>query len=313
MTYERFAGSSEFGDPSANEYTLNTTNAEQAFRQFHAQVWIDSFRADVNGKLDIEATAANVGVPVLYEMPIGEDWSPVTVLGCVEGLRGDGPVTVHLNPERGVDEHTVTFGHELGHIFIQTAAGIVVERRRDEVERFCDFFGRQMALPTEKLATQVEFNAHEVAVLAERYGVRYTTVIHQLMLAEKLPRRIVVDTGIGRAANTFYSNKVSRHVVCLDCEMENPHSTTPDLETPHFDFTDYDWSTITSVTDCDLAMSKEIDEHVALNKAYGRWTDADEAMIPAERERSGRIRHALSMYSMWPGVEEPDYEQNVLF
>lgn len=44
-----------------------------------------------------------------------------------------------------------------------------------------------------------------------------------------------------------------------------------------------------------------------------RPTDADEAMIPAERERSGRIRQALSMYSMWPGIEVPDYEQNELF
>jgi Zn-dependent peptidase ImmA (M78 family) len=312
MTYDQYRDSDDFGNPYINELTLQVADAEIAFKQFNAQAWIDHFRVETDGKLDIEVTAAKVGVPVLYEMPLGKDGDPIFAQGCVEGLMGDKPVTIHLNPSWGKDDHLVTFGHELGHIFIETTAGIVVKHRRPEVERFCDFFGTQMALPVEKLIEQETFNAHEVAALSEKYGVRYTTVLHQLMLAGKLPRRIIIDTGIGEAKNSFYSNKVRRHIICLDCEIENPHSTEIDqATTPHYDFTAFDWSNITSITDCDGHKSSRIDDHVSLNKAYGRWTDVDEAMIPAERERNREMDQLISRWLTKD--QEPVFEQNELF
>lgn len=277
----------------------------------NAQHWIDIFRVETAGRLDIAATAAKVGVPVLYEMPGSKNGRFTIVQGCVEGLSGDKPVAVHLNPTLSRQDYQVTFGHELGHIFIETAAGIVVKQRRDDVERLCDFIGRQMALPLADIAHIEVFDTQVVPALMQQYNVTHMTVIHQLMLAGKLSRRIAIDTNIGEVKNPFYANKVSRHIVCIDCELEKSHEPVMNvIDMPQYDFTAYDWSDDTPWTDCNGSSLDTIDEHIALNKAYGRWTDADEALIQQERERSHKLRLIAAKYAY---SHVFDYEQDELF
>lgn len=61
-------------------------------------------------------------------MPLDKKRKPLFLSGCVMGLNGDKPVAIHLNPELGTDEYPLTYGYELSHIFIETAAGIPVKR-----------------------------------------------------------------------------------------------------------------------------------------------------------------------------------------
>lgn len=299
MTYERFYGSGEFGDPFANLLMVRTTDSELAFKQLNAQHWIDNFRVETDGWLDIAATAETVGVSVAYEMPDDNKTSQ----GCTRGLHKGGEddsVTVHISPFWAENDQKVTFGHELGHIFLVTAAGIEDDQSSDRVEQFCDFFGRQMALPVEKLFNQDTFDADVVADLVEKYGVNHMTVIYQLMLVGKLPRRLVVDSSRGERPNSFYSNKISRHVICLGCEIGESHAGVEQIDAlPHLDLTAYDWSDSIPNVPCGRGIRSDIDEHIALNKAYGRWTDTDEALVDHERQHeieSNRFwaRQALS-------------------
>jgi hypothetical protein len=54
-----------------NRWTLETISAEKFFDEFEAQKWIDEFRTSgADGRVDIDATAEKVGVPLFREMPV---------------------------------------------------------------------------------------------------------------------------------------------------------------------------------------------------------------------------------------------------
>jgi len=190
MNFKENSGRNPIENNAANEWVLRSEGLEEAFKELGAQDWIDDFRVETNGKLDITATAEQIGIPVYYEMPIinGER---VIAQGMIRGLgkeRGRVPIVIHLNPQWSSDEHNLTFGHELGHLFLETAANIVTgEGRDDKVEAFCEFFGRQMVVPLDQISEVKEVNVEAVTELMAKFGTRHTTMIYQLMLAGKMP------------------------------------------------------------------------------------------------------------------------------
>jgi Zn-dependent peptidase ImmA (M78 family) len=285
-----------FGPTVSNELVLRYQSSYEAFVAFKAQEWIEEFRVETNGRLDISATAEKVGVPVYYEMPI-IDGERVLAQGMIRGLgreRGEMPIAIHLNPNWAPDEHNLTFGHELGHLFLEMEAGIVTGSGRDnDIENFCELFGRQMIVPLNELTDIGQVTTETITELMARFGVRHTTMFYQLMLAEKLPSRVFIDSSIGEVPNEFYSGKVRRHCLCLDCEMDKNHTDdTTDGYIPVYDLTNFEWSDITSNASRHNNIS-DMNMFALINKAYGRWSQSDDEKIRGEVERANALRRLL--------------------
>lgn len=282
-------------------FTIFDQRADLYFEDYKAGEWIRDFRIESNGRLDMEATAANIGVPLFHEMPIFQG-ERVIADGIIIGLSTDfeyAQLRIHVNPRLEPPKRLLTFGHEVGHLFLDQVAGYKHKAGRDEVaEQFCEFFGREMVLPKEALKNFDAFDPNVVPELMARYGADHQTVIFQLMIAGKLPKRILIDSAIGEVPNPFYSGKVGRHLICLDCEMGARH-TAPNTqaEIPIIDFTAHEWNGSTSFNKCHTALlGDRIKNHVDLNKHYGRWTGGDEALIEKEIERPEELRDALRGY-----------------
>lgn len=301
MTFEKYEGLRQFGDPISNEFVLERLDAQASFELMNAQEWIDAFKVEQNGVLDMDATAQKLGVNLVQEMPIDEDGRRVFAQACVVGLgkhRGSKPMTIHLNPDWTKKDESKSFGHEMGHIFLETAAGVVQEGGRDEAtERFCEFFGLQVALPREELKDVTFEGLTPITALLEKYNVSHMDAFHQLMLVGKLPRRFLFDTGIGEVENPFYSGKVRRHCICVDCEIGRPHGgiISPEEE-PVIDFSAVNWSHTTSYVSCWSKQPNDLDAFIELNKSYGRWTEADEALIDKERARDEEQRRVIGEF-----------------
>ena len=264
---------------------------EAAFELLEAQEWIDDFRVATGNRLDIDATAAQVGVPVFREMPINpKTGERVLAQGCIEGIgarRGEVPVSIHLNPTWGEDEHPLTFGHELGHLFLDSLDVHQDSYNHRDIERFCEYFGRQVAAPKEVIA---QFSIEDLPKLVGMFGIRHEALIYQLMVAGKLPRRVYIDTTNGVYPNKFLSNKINRHCVCLDCDCDLPfHQLASTADIPVYDFTAFEWSSRTSNSSCapntwmDTKLLREV------NMKYDNWTAEDEKHYQEEVECANNI------------------------
>lgn len=277
---------------------LEAENLHEAFVSFKAAEWIKEFRVETGGKLDIEATAEKIGVPLSMEMPLGPNGKPYLSSGVITGLGpefGLKPIAIHVNGRYDEDEHNLTFGHEVGHLFLETVAGITQKAGHDQrIEAFCEHFGRQMILPLDQLPEIEEVTPEAVTELMARFGVRHDTIIYQLMLTGKLPRRLYFDTTIEEVPNEFYSHKVERHCLCLDCELHAHHpKITEEDYVPIYDFTMHEWSHTTSKSGCDTINWRGMNKFVLLNKAYGRWSAQDEAMVERVAKENSERRREL--------------------
>jgi hypothetical protein len=251
---------------------------DDTFARLHAQAWIDEFKVEQeSGKLDGEATAARIGnVTILREAP--------PVAGSAQGeLRYNANTRTYLiyvNPES--EDQTFTEAHEFGHLFLESAIPGANQSPalKPYVEGFCDFFGRQMTLPAEKLTSIDEVTPAEILKLTEQFDVQYSIVIYQLMQIGKLPRRIYVDTLTGEMLgeldrNEFDRHKVHRYCLCLNCKNDSPHAEEEPY-IPVLDLTMFEWADISSGSSCAPNWYRDTNLFAILNKAYGRWTEKDE-------------------------------------
>ncbi|HSW37619.1 MAG TPA: hypothetical protein VLG37_04610 [Candidatus Saccharimonadales bacterium] len=201
-----------------------------------AKKWIKLFREPKEGALDIEATAAALGIPVSFDYD-GKG------LGGIEGLKGDAPVWIRLNPHlKGCEdgEDKLTIGHEMGHAFLKLVLGYSGEGYSYREEQFCEQFGAEVVVPSERLESIRDITKEKILELASAYQTSIRIVVHQLMVAGKLPPKVMIDSRIGECPNLEYSRKVTRHTCCLDCDFnEGSICGSPDYKIPVFDFTDH--------------------------------------------------------------------------
>src|SRR5664279_1219618 len=101
-----------FGDMDI--YPIVNLGPEQArdfFKEVHAQEYIDSVAIYHDGRLDIAATAAGLGIPVVYQPP-----EQMFLSGGINGTgenKACDPLKMRLRSNLGFDTN-VTFGHEIG-------------------------------------------------------------------------------------------------------------------------------------------------------------------------------------------------------
>lgn len=260
---------------------LRSGQADAWFEHLEAQRWIDSSRMVTDGRLDIDLTAAELAIPFMY--------APLRNRGRMIGRPGGiGSWAIQVSTRCSEAEQRITGGHELGHLFL-----VPVEERYEEgmgysdEEAFCDHFGRFMAIPPHQLEEEVEqVSQATIEETMERYGADLYSVIIQLMLARKLPRTILIDSLDEEKPNPYYSNKVNRNAICIDCELRKPHETPDRHSLPVYDFTGKTWtpslySPLHNLGICEV--SPDHDDFRELNILYGRWTDEDESMHAKEK------------------------------
>lgn len=312
MSYERFEGTGEFGYPDSNDALIAAVDVEASFNLLNAQRWIDAFRAEKRGRLDIDKTADNVGVELEYVEPFDDNGEPILTAGTVSGIGTDEPILITINPEWYVHEYPAVFGYLLGRVYLETAAEVDTLNwgKRRIIESFCDLFSRQLMMPEQAFTDFESLDGSTLLNIMVQHQASYQDVIHQLMLHSKLPRRISFDTRTGETKNPFYSNRIDRCIVCLDCELEIKHNIGRHTDTtPNFDFTQHQWSSSNSMTECaEYDRPSRLDEFVALNRQYGNWSTEDDLLIPEQRKREEEIRQLTEKYIRDGTYELPDLD-----
>ncbi len=300
MTYERYVETGELQNQMLADSMIFAGDTLRTFEFLGAQKWIDEFtvRKDT-GAVDMDATARKVGVMLVVGMPTIDGrkvYSHGLTLFNKDSDNNLESITVHVNDDDATN-HTITFGHELGHVFLETAVGLGAEYHGGGIEDFCEQFGRHIAVPIEMLAEIKNADADTISQLMERFEAEHSTVIHQLMLAGKLPRQFIIDTSMPATPNPLYSQKVRRHVFCSDCATGTQHETISEFDSSFvLDATKYEWSYKTERIECGR-VNQDVDEFEGfknLNITYGKWSMADDLLLQLQNIRKTRQNRELT-------------------
>lgn len=213
---------------------------ERFFDETNAQQYIDKYAVyDEDGRLNIDLTSSKLGIPYNFNI------SNAFIHGEITGLPGHGTIMspeIHLNPEKPF--HSVTFGHEIGHYFWRVIEEVPSAGYDRLEENFCNYFGRRMALPNEKLEEYGSIDEEVILEIMGRFKVELGDALTALMEAGILPPRVSVDSYNGEYRNLDYSEKVSRGTFCLHCEQVGGDYGCPNVNipTPLFNLTDRAWA-----------------------------------------------------------------------
>lgn len=206
---------------------LATLNGEELFLHLNAKRWIERYRVEhSDGSLDMIGSAERVGIPLAS--PDEEYTSDAIVTKAyITGVSVDvdEPIRIHISPRNMEEMARMSLGHEFGHFFLFQQGYLHDDSGlKLWAEKFCDVFGRECALPSEYLEYIDTVDGSTVSSLMEMFKVDHQTVFMQLMKVGKLPKAVLVDTSFGETPNPDYSNRLTRIVVCYNCEMGIPHS-----------------------------------------------------------------------------------------
>ncbi len=186
---------------------------EAVFALTGAAKWIEKHRVPRKGPLDLEATALLLGVPISFD-----DDKCGAALGVTFGLPGtngeDQPLEVAIRED--FEQARVTFGHEVGHIFLGLALNMR-HQRSHPVEDFCDLFGLELAMPLSENIDAVDVNEELLLEYSSKFGVRMSEVIKQFIRKGLLPERLYVDSIIDWGLR---AGSMVRNAVCMPCQRD---------------------------------------------------------------------------------------------
>lgn len=211
----------------AHSYELSIQDIEiyghrPMFEILGAIAWIAKHRMPRYGQLDMHDTAKMLGIPFSYD-------DNELALGRTTGIPGAAdeglPLAITVRPERG--DELLTFGHEVGHVFLGLVAQLQHEYHSREVEAFCDLFGREMVLQRRRLASILETDEPTVLGIMESSGADLYTTLMQLIEVGKLPRKMAVLTKAPADGGGKHAGQVIEAVVCFDCSEIEYESCTP--------------------------------------------------------------------------------------
>jgi hypothetical protein len=219
-------------------YDKRYTDSERLMFTFGAHDWIAQNRiAFGSGRLDISATAEQLDLNVQY--------FNYRELGGVKGQASFKEKQIKLVLDTDSAEQIETFGHEVGHFFMHHHMGHdenPVSGHRREDENFCEVFAEEMAMPKRHLEEIGPVVERTISRLMSDYDTELQLTIHQLMRAQKLPRKILILTATDHAPNPSYNHKEVVVPICLCCHFGlNPTygaCEPPSPKTPIFDFRD---------------------------------------------------------------------------
>jgi len=216
-----------------------------------AYEWIQEHRrTTTNGRLDIIETATHLEIPLgYYETKKREDG---TLEGFEDGrLEGAGldigkaPLAVKMRYDLRYYNYLKTFGHEIGHYFLDEIHSIYSGGGISHLEEFCETFGAEMVLPLSELKNLDQVDRRTLDIVMNIYGCELETALFQLILAGKLPEKVQLISNIGFVPNENLRYKDEKYTFCLECRMSDDKAfirkklcDKPSPKMPVFDFRD---------------------------------------------------------------------------
>ena len=192
--------------------------------------WLSLVRVPTQGKLDVRATAENIGIPVTFIETKGIHRGETFGLPLDEP---DDPFGINIVPSYSPESRRRTMGHELGHLYLE-ALGYRHRVYSEIAEEFCNAVAREVTMPTEEFKRVGQVEEKILIDLATSYGVELGDVIDKLMRTGTLPSKVAVDSGLGAAWDEL-AGVICRSYVCLDCE-DGRDCRPADYEIPVFNF-----------------------------------------------------------------------------
>lgn len=229
--------------------------------------WMRLFRQTVadSDALDMPATATAIGA--------GLDEASQEIGGSIAGtigLRTAEPLQIGLSPWRQLAYRRLSFGHEVGHIFLGSLTGLPTPPETSAAEeRFCEAFGIEMAVPSNLLPDERPCTSDIILDQARRFMVPPDAIILQYMKLGILPPKVLLDSGVDSSAGGA-EDLVQRALICHDCYYDRACEEIPPVEELLVvDATSQQtWSSINNCSQFRWSFSGPAFE--ALNKHYGR-------------------------------------------
>lgn len=223
--------------PNINDWVNELTPDLRAFPDEFLEItnlkqWVRLVRVPQHGKLDMQATAEGLGIPLAMNGNVAFG-SGVTF----GKLHSDAdPLRITINPFFEPSHQQFTFGHEMGHIYLEIL-GFHHTRRNQTEEDLCEAIAREFVLPIDDLNDISNVDKQIIEQLVDKYGTSIPVTIFQLMRARKLPSKVAIDTCHEFSPNPEYAGKVNRVYFCYDCELGQSCAAT-ETNISVFDFTD---------------------------------------------------------------------------
>ncbi len=172
-----------------------------------------------DGSVDIEQTVRNLGVELCYEE------TSFGAKGTVEGLSApfELPTKITINTLH-TSAQPLTFGHEIGHIFLTSVLGHEPTHggKSPRTELFCDYFGYEFIMPSSEIEWVNDVDEELIEGLMRVHNLDLPAVLIRLMLAGKLPEKVAVDSRLYESPNPQFSGRICRAYMCLNCERDEP-------------------------------------------------------------------------------------------
>lgn len=223
--------------------SLTYSKQARAFRTNYVE-WSPDMK-----KLLIDETAANIGIPLSFRSL--KEYGPLHRghlggTGPYKGLSpwGVSPYEVAIDPTFNQDR--TTFGHEMGHYFIQEVLNYEPQPwDYFSEEQFCEYFGRTLAIPESALWDIEHVDEETIKQLVIECDVDPHSVVLRLIEAGKLPDNVHIDSYTSHKYAPGFASKVERSSVCLYCSISHGALNCPNAHLSKaalFDFTDRAWS-----------------------------------------------------------------------
>ena len=182
----------------------------QGFSKFlGVDKFIEEIRVPQEGPLDINATAEAIDIPVYIDETIRNH-------AVISGLHDkDSPIEIRISEFS--NEKTLSFAHEVGH-FLLYLEGHNNKYTYNIEESFCEYFGRKLSMPNVDGLIIEDISGELLEDLSKEYQVRVSSLAIWLMEKGVFPEQLIIDTRNPASDNPDYSQKVTRHILCLKCE-----------------------------------------------------------------------------------------------
>lgn len=188
---------------------LDRYGAEAFFEVSGAEEWIRRNRFPATGPVDIEAAAGQLGVEV--------EWAYLrTASALTEGIIDDKPLRIVINHDS--ENHRFSFGHEVGHMYLEFVAGIRhTKLRRPKIEDFCDIFGSVFAILPQEIEAVTHADEGLLLEYAEKFDLPIEETVYRFVRAGLLPERMVVESIAGWGTR---KGEPYRDLICLPCRKD---------------------------------------------------------------------------------------------